>query len=144
VFIPIGQYDVQFYNYGTANGTVALGRLRANYTITQARREMESITRALEPAHPNELRGVHAQLVPLNEDLAGDARPTVLALAVAVAFVLLIACTNVANMSLAQSMSRSDEFGVRVAMGARRGRIVRQILTESIVLSLTGGAAGIL
>ena len=145
VFTPIGQYDVfEFYSHGTGNGTIALGRLKPGSTIAQAGAEMDSIMRALEEAHPNELRGVHAQLIPLKEDLAGNARPTVLALAVAVAFVLLIACTNVANLALAQSMNRSEEFGLRVALGARRGRIVRQIMTESVLLSLAGGAAGML
>src|SRR5262249_37484039 len=133
-----------FYERGTGDNTRGLGRLKPGVTLGQARAEMDAIMRSLAAEYPNENASTRASLVSFNQDVAGDLRPTVLALGVAVGFVLLIPCTNVANLVFARSIGRLQEFGVRISLGARRVRLVRQMLTESAVLSLMGGAAGVL
>ena len=145
VFTPIGQYEgFEFYSHGTGNGTLGLGRLKPGVTLPQARAEMDTIMRNLGAAYPNEVGPTSADLVLFREDVVGNLQPILLELAAAVGFVLLIACTNVANLALARSTNRTDEFGIRLALGAGRGRIVRQLLTESVLLSVAGGAIGVL
>ena len=145
VFTPIGQFDQPiFYQRGTGNGTMGLGRLKPGVTLLQARSEMETIMRALAVEYPNDNGMTGVTVVSLKDDLAGDLRPTVLALGAAVGFLLLVACTNVANLALAQSNRRSQELGIRIVLGAPRGRLMRQLLTESILLSLAGGTIGLL
>jgi predicted permease len=145
VFLPIGQYEAaHFYERGTGDNLRGLARLKSGVTLAQAQAEMDAVMRSLADEYPNENASTRANLVPFKEDVAGDLRPTILALGVAVGFVLLIACTNVANLLFARSIGRSQEFGVRIALGARRGRLVRQILTESAVLAIAGGATGVM
>jgi predicted permease len=145
VFTPIGQYDVfGFYGHGIGNGTLGLGRLKPGVSVPEARAELETIMRNLASEYRNEIGEATAQLVPFSEDVIGNLQPILLELAAAVGFVLLIACTNVANLALARSIHRTDEFGIRIALGAGRGRIIRQLLTESILLSVAGGAIGIM
>jgi putative ABC transport system permease protein len=128
----------------TAHNWTIVGRLRPAVSLDQARAEMSAIARRLKADHGDETDMADAALVPLHEQLVGHVRPALLVLLGASGFLLLIACANVSNLLLARSAARQRELAVRVAMGAGRGRILRQLVVESLVLSLAGGAAGVL
>lgn len=122
----------------------AIGRLKPGVSIEQAQRDFDVLSKNLANTYPNENFGWDAEAISLRDDLVGDLRRPLLIFQGAVAFVLLIACANVANLMLARGMSRRRELAVRMAIGAGRRRIVRQFLTESLVLALIGGGAGAL
>jgi predicted permease len=144
VLVPIGQYgDPLFRERGVNNGTLAVGRLKPGVALTQARIELDTIASRLAATYPDSNSSVGINAIPLKEDVSGDLRPIVRLLLAAVGFLLLIACANVANLVLARSTGRTQEFALRLALGAGRGRLIRQILTESILLSLAGGAVGV-
>ena len=123
--------------------TLVLARLRPGVAADDARRELDVIARRLAAQYPGESAGWTFRLQPMREWDAGTLRPALLVLVGAVALVLLVACTNVAHMLLARASQRQREIAVRTALGATRGRIVRQLLTESAALALAGAAAGV-
>ncbi len=122
---------------------VALGRLRPGTTVEQARAEFSSIAAALAAEYPDTNEGWGAVVRPLDEVVRGEVRPQILVFMACVALILLIACANLANMMLARANSRGREIAVRATLGAGRGRIVRHLLAESILLSVAGGALGV-
>jgi len=145
VFLPIGQWtDSTFRNRGIGMGTTAIGRLKAGVTAEQARAEMEKITANLAAAYPEADKGVGAAIISMKTDAVGNVRGILLVLLGAVSFVLLIACANVANLLLARSTGRAREFAIRSALGASPGRVIRQLLTESVMLGIAGGGIGLL
>jgi predicted permease len=145
VFTPIGQLnEASFLDRRVDLSSHAIGRLKADVTLAQARAEMDSIAQHLALAYPEANKNVGVAVVSMKRDLIGNAKSLLLLLLGAVAFLLLIACGNVAGLLLVRSIRRSGEFAVRTALGASSGRIISQLLTESLMLACFGGIAGLL
>jgi putative ABC transport system permease protein len=142
VFVPIGLSADEMKERGSHPGIYAVARLLPGVTVETARAELIAMAGRISEQYG--MKGNSATLTPLNEAFIGDIRTTLLVLLGAVGFVLAIACANVANLLLARAATRHKEMAIRTALGAGRMRIVRQLLTESLLLSILGGLIGVL
>ena len=141
--IPYGQTTEQLRATRGRGNSYAIGRLRSGVSFEQAQSEMRGIYADLEREEPQRNARRTVMLLSLQEQMVGELRPALFALVGAVLLVLLVACVNVASLLLARSAAREREIGLRTALGARRGRLVRQMLVESLVLAAAGGLAGL-
>ncbi|MGO8817429.1 MAG: ADOP family duplicated permease [Terriglobia bacterium] len=145
VYMPIGQGDPLFIdNRAIHPGILAIARLKPGVSRAQAQAEMGAIQNHLNQLYPDADRDLGTDVIPLKQQIVGNAGTTLLLLLGAVGMVLLIACANFASLLLARSAARSREFAVRLALGGSRARVIGQVLTESVLLSLAGGALGLL
>ncbi len=144
IYTPLGQSRDPRMQDRAAFFIHVLGRLQPNVRLAQAQTEISVIARRLAMQYPEDNQGRGMVAHPLSQEVVGDVRPTLWLLLGAVSVVLLIACVNVASLLLARAVSRERELALRVALGASRGRLLRQCLTESTVLGISGGALGIL
>ena len=145
LYTPAGQWtDPSFLDRRIEVSAHAIGRLKPGVTLAQAKADMDGISENLAAAYPEADKDIGLNLVSMKQDIVGNVQPFLIVLLAAVGFLLLIACANVANLLLARSMGRSREFAIRAALGANQTRVIRQLLTESVLLAGLGGALGLL
>jgi len=144
VYLPIGQWSTGALKDRSAGlGIHGIARLRPGVSLPRAQADMDGLSAQLAAQYPQEDGDVRATMRPLRAAIVGGVRPVLLVLLGAVSFVLLIACLNVANLLLVRSGARAQEFGIRLALGAGRRRLIRQVLTESTILAVAGGTLGL-
>jgi predicted permease len=143
VYVPVGRGDPLLRNDRTNHDLVSVGRLLPDVTVGRAQAEMNLVQERINQLNPATERGLETYIVPLKRFLIGDLSGILMLLSGAVGLVLLIACANVANLLLVRSAARTQEFAIRLALGASRARVVRQLIIESVLLSLCGGGVGL-
>ena len=143
LWVPLGFTPQQLTNRG-GHYLQVVARMKPGVTIDQANSNIKTIMAQIARDNPDQAGRLDANVVSLSEELTGETRRPLIVLLVAVAFVLLIASANLANLLLSRALGRSKEVAVRTALGATRGRLVRQLITESVLLSLAGGVAGVI
>src|SRR3989449_7758898 len=143
VWVPLAWTDAERAVRGIHDYLV-IGRMKPGVEVGRAQAELDTISTRLERQYPEDDKGWGAVAVNLREQIVGDVRPALMVLLGAVTFVLLIACANVANLVLARTLGRSKEIAIRSALGASRARVLRQVLSETLLLAVAGGAFGLL
>ena len=145
VYVSINQWSNPLLrNRGAGLGIHGIGRLRRGVSIQQARADMQRVTQNLAIAYPDANKDISARVNPLKQEMVGSVQSLLLVLLGAVGFVLLIVCVNLANLLLTRAIGRNREFAIRNALGASQPRIVRQLLTESILLAIAGAGLGLI
>jgi predicted permease len=144
VYTPLGQNDPVALNVRGSHWIFSIARLKSGVSVSQAQEAMSTIQNSLDQLYPDANRDLGISIRPLKQVILGNVGETLLLLSGAVVLVLMIACANVANLLLARSAMRTREFAIRSTLGATRARAVRQLLTESVLLSFAGGALGVL
>jgi predicted permease len=145
VYVPIGQWnDPSFRDRRISVSARAIGRLKPGVVVRQAQADLDVVADNLAAAFPVADKEAGIRLVSMKEDIVGNVEPFLMVLLAAVGFLLLIACANVANLLLARSMGRSSEFALRIALGAGQWRVLRQVVSESVLLAGVGGVLGFL
>jgi predicted permease len=144
VYTSLAQGEPLFYNDRTIHSIVGIARLKPGVSIGQAKGEMSAVQENLDRLYPAADRNLGTDIVPLKQEIVGDVGGTLFLLLGAVGIVLLIACANVANLLLIRSAARRREFAIRLALGGSSARMVRQLLTESVLLAMTGGVLGLI